>query len=149
MINVNDALKRAKQTIKKSAAVGSVDNSVPKEKRDNRLYIYRMQLDDGPLVYKVGVSCHPNMVDRLLEVLRAFYMRYRYIPMSDCLKYIKCENAYEVEAACHAKLKEFKYEFDKKFSGSTEMFVHDDEDWFVDFVQKQVYSYDAPPWLAE
>ena len=88
---------------------------------DNYIYIYRLTLEDGTIVHKVGVSSHTNMIVRLLEIVRSFFEVYRYVPECRCKKYRLVKDAYKVEKMIHKELD--RYIFEKPFSGHTEIFT--------------------------
>ena len=124
-----------------------------KKKEENpykmdRVYLYRFLLNDDEIVYKIGVSKHDNMVDRLIEIVRGFYNVYRYIPMCDVRYYRKCVDAYTAEKEIHKRLDKMRYKFDEKFGGSTEFFCGEYEEIeavFLDQIEKINKEY--PEWL--
>jgi len=121
----------------------AVDDKV----RENRVYVYRFMLNDDRVIFKVGVSSHSNMVDRLLEVQRSFFQAYRYIMMADCRKYAKVDDAYGMERSIHKVLDNYKTKWDKKFDGMNEMFECD-EDLVIRVFEEHLDKYTGlPDWI--
>lgn len=97
------------------------------EKDSNLVYILKVQLATGQVLYKIGVSKEKRHMDRMMEVLKDFFIKYRYVPFTSMKRFRVFPDAYEVERLLHKKYKHCNYTFDKKFCGSTEFFVIDDE----------------------
>ena len=107
-----------------------------------RVYLFEFILDDNTLVYKVGMVNSDSMsrvTDRLMEVLRSFFMTYRYIPRSRIVKAKKYKIPYIVENHFHSLLDDIKYSFDKKFDGSNEFFTDLDVDMFKEYMDTFEY----------
>jgi len=85
------------------------------------LYLLHIKLEDKDLV-KVGVTCRDKIEDRVEEILRAIFVKYRYYPFCYPKRFRKIESVYDKEAQLHKLLEEYKYETNCKFSGCTEFF---------------------------
>ena len=97
------------------------------KKIDGIVYLIKMELDTGEIVYKIGMTTRNSVGDRLGEVVVGFFMKYRYIPRTTDKKYTRFPNYLEVEKLLHKHYETVNYKFDKKFSGSTEFFKIEDE----------------------
>jgi hypothetical protein len=103
---------------------------------DNLVYILKVQLSDGQILYKIGVTKDKRHMDRMLEVLKGFFVKYRYIPFTSIKRFRVFPDAYEVERLLHSKYKDLQYCFDKKFCGCTEFFTINDEQELLDFYEE-------------
>jgi len=81
-------------------------------------------------VYKIGYTAREEPIDRMLEVLRSYYMNKnnRYIPESYIKRFRKTGKAFAKEAMLHKYFKEYQYEPKHKFDGCTELFIGLDEE---------------------
>jgi len=66
-------------------------------------------------------------------------MTYRYIPYAELRRDKKVRIPYVVENYIHRLLQDCKYTFDKKFSGSTEAFEIDEEE-FLEYLDGFTYE---------
>jgi len=108
-----------------------------------RVYIFEMTLDDGTVIHKVGMVNSDSMsrvTDRLMEVLRSFFMVFRKVPSARIVKAQKFLIPYIVENHLHKLLAELKYKSDKKWDGSNELFANVDVDALVDYIEHFKYA---------
>jgi len=108
-----------------------------------RVYIFEIELDEGTVIHKVGMVNSDSMsrvTDRLMEVLRSFFMVYRYVPKSRIVKAKKFLIPYIVENHLHKLLAELKYKSDKKYDGYDEMFSDVDIDELVSYMDSFQYK---------
>lgn len=84
------------------------------------LYLVYFELDGKQLV-KIGVTAR-TIEERVSEILVSIFKKYREFPYCRPKRFRKTGNVYEKEAQLHEYFREYSYEFDKKFSGSTEFF---------------------------
>ena len=108
-----------------------------------RVYIFELILEDGTELYKVGMVNSDSMsrvTDRLMEVLRSFFMQYRRVPKSRIVKAKKFLIPYYVETHLHKLLAELKYKSDKKFDGSNELFTGIDLDELISYMESFAYN---------
>ena len=120
-----------------------IEGEVAKDNPYGRVYIFELVLEDGTELYKVGMVNSDSMsrvTDRLMEVLRSFFMVYRYVPKSRIVKAKKFLIPYYVETHLHKLLAELKYKSDKKFDGSNELFADVDLDELVSYLDKFQYG---------
>jgi len=119
-----------------------IEGEVTKTSPYGRVYIFEIELDDGTMIHKVGMVNSDSMsrvTDRLMEVLRSFFMQYRYIPKSRIVKAKKFLIPYIVENHLHKLLAELKYKSDKKYDGYDEMFSDVDIDELVRYMDSFQY----------
>lgn len=92
-----------------------------------RIYVIRMELPDGYVVHKIGMCNSDRSVDRMLEILRSWFMRFRFIPY--CELRLDMETSYpkELEAHIHNILAHQRFHPHMKVEGGTEMFIGIDE----------------------
>ncbi len=91
------------------------------DKEKCTLYVMKFVLDDKRVVYKVGITCI-NPVDRMLQILRSFFMVYRYMPRASIKRFRKVENHFEKETQMHQEFADYRCVFDSVFDGHTECF---------------------------
>ena len=120
-----------------------LDGEPVKDSPYGRIYIFEILLEDGVVVYKVGMVNSDNMsrvTDRLMEVLRSFFTVYRYVPHSRLVKAKKFRVPYYVETHLHKLLDDINYKFDKKFDGCREFFTDLDIDELVSYLDSFQYT---------
>jgi len=89
------------------------------------LYVMKFVLDDGSTIYKVGITCI-KPVDRMLQVLRSFFMAYRYMPRASLKRFRKVENHFDKETELHHEFADYRCTFESIFDGHTECFDIDE-----------------------
>ena len=104
-----------------------------------RLYVLRFEID-GVILHKVGMCSSNRTVDRMMEILRSYFMVFRCIPNVTMRKDKKVVAPLLVEKHLHGLLVEWRYKFDKKFDGSTEFFEGLDEEVLLDYIDKFDYN---------
>jgi len=120
-----------------------LEGEITKASPYGRVYIFELVLEDGTELCKVGMVNSDSMsrvTDRLMEVLRSFFMQYRYVPKSRIVKAKKFLIPYYVETHLHKLLAELKYKTEKKFDGSNEMFTDVDLDELVSYLDEFQYE---------
>ena len=105
-----------------------------------RVYLFRVTLDDGSIIHKVGMTNSDRATDRMFEVLRSFFHSYRYSPKCELRKDKKVLVPRLVEKHLHGLLDDLKYTFSKKFDGSTEFFQDLDEESFIEYLNDFSYN---------
>lgn len=95
------------------------------------VYIFKMILDDGTIVYKIGITSRDSVEDRLAEVLIGFFKVYRYIPRTTVKKCSRCKCPADVEKQLHGEYAQYLYGFDKVFGGFSEFVSGVDEDELI------------------
>lgn len=95
---------------------------------EGRVYLLKVLLDDGKIVYKIGMCNSDRSTDRMMEILQSFFKVYRYIPRCELKRDRKATDALDTEQKLHSKYEKYSFKFDKKFGGSTEFFYGINED---------------------
>lgn len=108
--------------------------SVNKRGGVGRVYLLRVTLANGTVVWKIGMCHSSRSTDRMLEVLKSFHSIYRYVPMCELRRDREYVVPLLIEKHLHELLDDLKYKFDKKFDGSTEFFSGLDEDMLLDYI---------------
>ena len=104
-----------------------------------RIYVFRFELDSGENVWKVGMCNSDRSTERFMEVCLGFFKKYRYVPRSSIRRDKKVVAPRLVEKHLHDLLDEYRFSFDKKFSGSTEFFSNLDEEVLLDYLDNFDY----------
>ena len=104
-----------------------------------RLYVLKFELDNGVILHKVGMCSSNRTVDRMMEILRSYFMVYRVVPKVTLRKDKKVVVPLLVEKHLHSLLADWNFRFDKKFDGSTEFFTDIDEEVLLDYIDKFDY----------
>lgn len=98
------------------------------ERKDvGRIYVIRMELPDGYIVHKIGMCNSNRSVDRMLEILRSWFMRFRFIPYCELKLDMECNCPKELEAHIHKILGHQQFHPHMKVDGGCEMFIGIDE----------------------
>ena len=92
-----------------------------------RIYVIRMELPDGYVVHKIGMCNSDRSVDRMLEILRSWFMRFRFIPYCELRLDMQTNYPKELEAHIHKILDRHRFTPHMKVEGGTEMFIGIDE----------------------
>ena len=93
-------------------------------KQVDRLYLFYIKLKSGLHVVKFGKSSGANSVDRMFQIQRDYFNKYR----CTFFCYIKRDRAIEkdvfkYEAELHEFFREYQYKAKIPFDGCTEMFI--------------------------
>lgn len=91
------------------------------------MYVIKMELPDGTVVYKIGMCNSNRSTDRMMEILRSWFVNFRFIPYSELKLDMETGRPMETEAHIHKCLEHKKYLPGKKVDGGTEMFTGIDE----------------------
>ncbi len=83
------------------------------------VYVIRMELDSGEVVYKVGITTR-KIEDRLAEILIGVFKYLRYVPRTSVRRFSKSERYEWVERELLDRYADKKYEWGFSFGGSTE-----------------------------
>ena len=86
-----------------------------------------MELPDGYVVHKIGMCNSNRSVDRMLEILRSWFMGFRFIPYTELKLDMETSYPKELEAHIHSILAHRQFIPNMKVEGYTEMFVDIDE----------------------
>ena len=105
-----------------------------------RVYILELTLDDMEVVYKIGMCHAPRSADRMMEVLRSWFMAYRYVPFTRSRLDFETGVPYLLEQHLHELLAEWKWVPEKKTDGHTELFKDIDVDEVIDYIKNIDYS---------
>lgn len=98
------------------------------ERRDiGRIYVIRMELPDGLIVHKIGMTKSDRAIDRMLEILKSWFQRFRFVPYTELKLDMSCSCPKELEAHIHNMLAHKKFTPHMKVNGGTEMFSNIDE----------------------
>ena len=100
-----------------------------------RLYILQLTLDNTEVIHKIGMCYTPRSTDRMLEILRSWFMVYRYIPETRMKLDFETEVPYELDKHVHEILRDFKWVPDKKVDGAQEMFRGLAEREVIDYIR--------------
>lgn len=92
-----------------------------------RIYVIRMELPDGLVVHKIGMTNSHRSADRMMEILRSWFQRFRFVPYSELKLDMNTGYPKELESHIHKILKHKQFTPHMKVSGGTEMFCDIDE----------------------
>jgi len=94
-----------------------------------RVYIIRARFESTSTpVFKIGVSSGKSSVDRLLQLERSFFMKYRYMFFAAIKRDRPAPNAFAIETELHHRFADKRYYHDKPIDGKDEWFkVEEDE----------------------
>lgn len=92
-----------------------------------RVYVIKMVLPDGTIVHKIGMCSSNRSTDRMMEILRSWFTKYRFVPYSELKLDMETGRPLEIEQHMHKMLAHKQYVPGEKVSGGTEMFEGIDE----------------------
>lgn len=105
-----------------------------------RVYVLEITLESGEVIYKIGMTHSPRSADRMMEILRSWFMAYRYVPHTRCMMDYETGVPLLIEKHLHSLLKEWKWVPDKKIDGAQEMFKDIDAREVIAYVKD--FDYD-------
>ena len=90
----------------------------------DRVYIIKQRLHDSNVdfIFKIGKSSGKSSVDRLMQLIRSHFMKYRYTPFMVIKRDRPVPNAFQVETQLHQEFKQHRYYHDKPIDGKDEWF---------------------------
>ncbi|MEE8598068.1 MAG: hypothetical protein V3S69_00850 [Dehalococcoidales bacterium] len=92
-----------------------------------RVYVIRLDLPDGAVVHKIGMTNSDRTVDRMMEILRSWFQGYRFVPYAELRLDMSTSYPKELEAHMHKILHHRRFIPNIKVDGGTEMFLNIDE----------------------
>jgi Mlc titration factor MtfA (ptsG expression regulator) len=108
-----------------------------------------MVLPDGTVVHKIGMCNSNRSVDRMLEILRSWFMKFRFIPYTELRLDMECPDPQKLEKHIHEILAEKQFIPNHKVEGGTEMFVELNEQRVLHYLRAYAKSkYTDPPALT-
>lgn len=106
------------------------------ERKDiGRIYVIRIELPDDTIVHKIGITRSDRTVDRMMEILRSWFIRFRFVPYSELRLDMKTFYPTEIEKHIHRMLRHKRFIPHMKVSGGSEMFVDIDEDRVLHYIR--------------
>lgn len=86
-----------------------------------------MILPDDTVVHKIGMCNSNRSTDRMMEILRSWFVKFRFVPYSELRLDMQTHEPYKLEAHIHKVLKHKQFIPNHKVSGGEEMFIDIDE----------------------
>lgn len=115
-----------------------------------RVYVIKISLPDGTVVHKIGMTNTPRSSDRMMEILRSWFMAYRFVPYTELRLDMECHDAYKLEQYIHRILSKNQFIPDLKVDGGTEMFTDINELRVIRFLKAYGNSaFVDPPELSD
>lgn len=100
-----------------------------------RIYVIRMELPDGFTIHKIGMTHKDRAVDRMMEILRSWFNRFRFVPYSELRIDHKCHCPAELEKHLHKMLEHRRFIPHMKVDGGSEMFIGIDEQRVLQYIR--------------
>lgn len=114
-----------------------------------RVYVIKLMLPDDSVIYKIGMTNTARSADRMMEILRSWFMAYRFVPYAELRLDMECRDAYKLEQYIHRILNKNQFIPAKKVDGGTEMFADIDELRVIQFLRSYSNSlFTDPPELT-
>lgn len=88
-----------------------------------RIYVIRMELPDGVTVHKIGMCNSDRATDRMMELLRSWFTRYRFVPYTELKLDMSTNYPKQLESHIHGILQHKRYIPHMEVEGRTEMFT--------------------------
>lgn len=118
---------------------------------NQRLYLLDITFESGMKVVKIGKSSGRQSLDRMLQIQRDYYNKYRCTFICRIKRDREVlEGAFQKEAELHRFFKKFQYKPKVAFDGSTELFAIPIEsaieayEWVLDGNSLDEYVYTLP-----
>lgn len=114
------------------------------KRRDiGRIYVIKITLPDDVVIYKIGMCHSDRSTNRMMEILRSWFVNYRFVPYTELKLDIKCDNASKLEKYLHKVFQIFQFEPNYPVQGYTEMFTGLNEQrllWFIKAANESNFS---------
>ena len=101
----------------------------------NRLYIFSIRFESGMEVVKIGKSSGKSSLDRMLQIQRDYFNKYRCTFICRIVRDRECEDVFKYETELHRFFEKYQYKAKIPFDGSTELFC------ISDLVAREAYDY--------
>lgn len=121
-------------------------------KRQNigRVYVIKLVLPGDTIVWKIGMVHSARSLDRMMEILRSWFSRYRFVPYAELRLDLECGNPLELEKHIHKILHKHQFIPSEKVEGGTEMFTDINEFRVLHYLRQfDVRNFDGPLMLTE
>ncbi|MDH5602276.1 MAG: GIY-YIG nuclease family protein [Gammaproteobacteria bacterium] len=92
-----------------------------------RVYVIKMVLPGGTVVYKIGMCNSSRSTDRMMEILRSWFTKFRFVPYTELKLDMETGWPKELETHIHKCLEHKQFIPNENVSGGTEMFTEIDE----------------------
>lgn len=93
------------------------------EAAQDRVYLLDITFASGMKCIKIGKSSGKSSLDRMLQIQRDYYNKYRVTFICNIKRDRPVDDAFKVETALHKFFQDYKYTPKIAFDGSTELFV--------------------------
>jgi len=100
-----------------------------------RVYVIKMTLPDGVIVHKIGMCNSNRSTDRMMEILRSWFTKFRFVPYTELRLDMETGRPLELEQHIHKILQHKQFIPNEKVQGSTEMFIDIDEFRVIQFLK--------------
>mgnify|MGYP006414512555 FL=1 len=92
-------------------------------KKDERLYLMRIELPTGVKLLKIGKSSGASSKARMMQICESIYDTYRTTPKIKLLRDRKVEDVFTKETCLHHFFVNYQFQGSAKFDGVTECFT--------------------------
>lgn len=113
------------------------------KRETGRIYVIRIELPDNTVVHKIGMCNSNRATDRMMEILRSWFTRFRFVPYAELRLDMETSYPKEIEAHIHKILAHRRFTPHMKVSGGTEMFCNIDEFRVLHYLR--VFNEDVAP----
>lgn len=86
-----------------------------------------MTLPGDVIVHKIGMCNSSRSTDRMMEILRSWFVKFRFVPYTELKLDMETGRPLEIEQHIHKILEHKQFIPNEKVSGGTEMFTDIDE----------------------
>lgn len=94
-----------------------------REPKQDRVYLLDITFANGMKCIKIGKSSGKSSLDRMLQIQRDYYNKYRVTFICNIKRDRPVDDAFRVESELHKFFQDYKYAPKVPFDGSTELFV--------------------------
>jgi len=105
----------------------------------------KMHLPGKCTIYKIGMTNSNRSTDRMMEILKSWFIKYRFVPYTELKLDMECSRPKELEKFIHKVLSKHQFLPHEKVSGGTEMFIDIDEFRVIQYLKQfNTYLFDNP-----
>lgn len=95
-----------------------------------------MILPDDCVVYKIGMTKSNRATDRMMEILRSWFCKYRFVPYTELRLDMEFGFPEALEKHIHAILSDKRFIPNEKVDGGTEMFIDINEFRVIQYLKQ-------------
>lgn len=100
-----------------------------------RIYVLRIHLSPDFTIHKIGMTNSNRSTDRMMEILRSWFTKYRFVPRTELKMDLETAYPREMEKHIHRVLATRQFTPNEDVDGKTEMFCDINETRVIHYLK--------------